>query len=104
MARFAKWLIEAPSWTLAGMAGTAIGAVAGGGLYVRQAMLKDHQVCRAATEQLEGAEAVLRAQRAPPWWRHSSLPWPQPEADSPGAWLRRALGTSFCAAQGPTGG
>ena len=60
MARFAKWLIETPSWTLAGMAGTTLGAVAGGGLYARQALLKEHQVCRAATEQLEGAEVVRR--------------------------------------------
>ena len=64
MARFAKWLIETPSWTLAGMAGTTLGAVAGGGLYARQALLKDHQVCKAATEQLEGAEVMLRAQSA----------------------------------------
>ena len=38
-----------------------------------------------------------------PWWHHSSLPWP-PGADSPGARLRYALGTSLSAAQGPMGG
>ena len=55
MARVARWIIETPSWTLAGLSCTALGAVTGGGLYARQCMLKDHQVCRAATEQLEGA-------------------------------------------------
>ena len=60
MARFAKWLIETPWTNLAGMAGTTLGAVAGGGLYARQALLKNHQVCQAATEQLEGAEVVQR--------------------------------------------
>ena len=39
----------------------------------------------------------------PSWWRHSSLPWP-PGADSPGSWLRYALGTIRRAAQGPVGG
>ena len=60
MARVARWIIETPSWTLAGLSCTALGAVTGGGLYARQCMLKDHQVCRAATEQLEGAAAVRR--------------------------------------------
>ena len=60
MARVARWIIETPSWTLAGLSCTALGAVTGGGLYARQYMLKDHQVCRAATEQLEGAAAVRR--------------------------------------------
>ena len=60
MARVARWIIGTPSWTLAGLSCTTLGAVVGGGLYARQYLLKDHQVCRAATEQLEGAAAVRR--------------------------------------------
>ena len=37
------------------------------------------------------------------WQCHSSLPWPA-GAESPGSWLRYALGTSRSASQGPKGG
>ena len=41
--------------------------------------------------------------QGPPWWCHSSLPWP-PEVDCPGSWPHDALGASRSAAQGPMGG
>ena len=60
MERFTRWLIEAPWSHMAVFAGGTLGTVAGGGLYARQLLLTDHQVCRAATEQLKGAEVVHR--------------------------------------------
>ena len=45
-----------------------------------------------------GAPSMLKA---PSWCCHRALPW-APGAGSPGSWLRDALGTSHCAAQGPS--
>ena len=56
--RILSWLVDAPASHLAGAAGLALGAAAGGGLYLRQQLLQGHHVCQAATEQLRSASLV----------------------------------------------